>query len=141
MWSLSGFPLTVKRKEKRKSTRVWLLQSEMLGKLAGNASLLSPRLDVPVFALYILNVVLGQLADWMGDWQEALSERKLNHLWGMRWPKQLEPAFCDVFNQNSYFKRCWQICISFQRDTVLHWGTCGSLGILTDHYGERKVLI
>ena len=68
-------------------TRVWLLQSEMLGKLAGKASLLSPRLDVPVFSLYILNVVLGQLADWMGDWQEALSERKLNHLWGMRWPK------------------------------------------------------
>ena len=59
----------------------------MLGKLAGKASLLSPRLDVPVFSLYILNVVMGQLADWMGDWQEALSERKLNYLWDMRWPK------------------------------------------------------
>lgn len=87
MWSLSDFLLTVKRKEKKKSTRVWLLQSEMLGKLAGKASLLSPRLDVPVFSLYILNVVMGQLADWMGDWQEALSERKLNYLWDMRWPK------------------------------------------------------
>lgn len=73
MWTLSGFPRDSKKK--KKTTRVWLLQGKVLGKLAEKASLLSPGLNMPAFSLYILNVVMGQLvkcAGWLagclGDW-------------------------------------------------------------------------
>lgn len=66
-WSLSGFPW----ESKEKMTAVWLLPGKVLGKLAGEFSLPSPGLDMPVFSLYILNVVMGQLvkcAGWIAGW-------------------------------------------------------------------------
>lgn len=63
MWSRSGFPWGTKGEQK---ARVWLLWGKVLGKLAEEASLLSPGLNTPAFSWYILDVVMGQLVKCVG---------------------------------------------------------------------------